>query len=363
MRRTKLVCTMGPSCEEETQIRGLIEAGMSVARFNFSHGTHEEHRLRMERVRRVAEAMHCPIALMLDTKGPEIRTGLLEGKQVTLQEGAPVVLTGEQKVGNAQEISVSYATLADDLHPGDHLLIDDGLIDLEVLRLEGQRIYCIVRVGGVLGEQKGVNVPSAALHLPSLTEKDVDDLRFGVEMGVDFIAASFVRQARDVFAIRRLLEELKSPAQIIAKIENLEGFEHLDEILAVADGLMVARGDLGVEVPAEDVPIMQKEMITKCNRAGKPVITATQMLDSMQRNPRPTRAEASDVANAIFDGTDATMLSGESAAGKYPVESARTMMRIAQRAEEAYFGGQVHVPQRIPDTSPDSTTEAIGRAV
>lgn len=335
MRKTKIVCTIGPACEEPSILRRLMEAGMNVARLNFSHGTHEEHARRIERIRRAAEETGKTVAILLDTKGPEIRTGDLREGMAELKEGETFVLTTEQVEGDATRVSVSYAGLPGDVRPGSTILIDDGLIKLTVTEVREKEIVCRVVNSGVLGNRKGINVPGVRIQLPGITSKDAEDILFGLERGIDFIAASFVRKQEDVLEIRELLEKEGADIPIIAKIENQEGYDNLDSILEVADGLMVARGDLGVEIPAEEVPLVQKEIIRKCNLLGKPVITATQMLDSMQRNPRPTRAEASDVANAILDGTDAIMLSGETAAGKYPVEAVETMARIASRAESA----------------------------
>lgn len=362
MRRTKIVCTIGPASESPEMLREIIRAGMDVARLNFSHGTYDEHRTRIERIRAAAADVGKHVGIMLDIKGPKIRTGRVEGGQVELAEGQIIRLTAEPlEVGTAERISISYPGLVEDVHPGAPIRIDDGLIGLVVERVEGQDIICRVTNGGVLKDRKGINVPGVTLRIPGITEKDVADIRFGIEQGVDFIAASFVRKAADVLEVRRLLEEAGYEADIIAKIETQEALDRLEEIIEVADGLMVARGDLGVEIATEDVPLAQKRMIMLCNRAGKPVITATQMLDSMQRNPRPTRAEASDVANAIFDGTDAIMLSGETAAGKYPLEAVRTMARIAERAEQAL---QAHeVPDRRATLVEKTVTDVIGHAV
>ncbi len=335
MRKTKIVCTIGPASEELSVLKRLMEAGMNVARLNFSHGSHEEHARRIERIRQAAKETGRTIALLLDTKGPEIRTGDLREGIAELQEGETFTLTTEPVLGDASRVSVSYAGLAEDVEPGATILIDDGLIKLTVIEVRGPEIICRVVNSGVLKNRKGVNVPGVRIQLPGITSKDAEDILFGLEQGIDFIAASFVRKKEDVLEIRKLLEEQGADIPIIAKIENQEGLDNLDFILEVADGLMVARGDLGVEIPAEEVPLVQKRMIRQCNLLGKPVITATQMLDSMQRNPRPTRAEASDVANAILDGTDAIMLSGETAAGKYPVEAVETMARIASRTESA----------------------------
>ncbi len=336
MRKTKIVCTLGPATNDKETIKKVVEAGMNVARFNFSHGNHEEQKQRFDLVKEVEKETGIPIGIMLDTKGPEIRTGEMEGDKIELKEGSELLISKKDVMGTTTKISTSYKELANDLKKGNRILIDDGLIELEVIDIKNNDIITKVLNGGELGSRKGVNLPGVNVNLPSLTEKDIQDIRFGVEEGVHFIAASFVRKANDVIEIRKLLEETgNEDIFIIAKIENQEGVENLDSILEVADGIMVARGDLGVEIPAEKVPIVQKMMIRKCNRASKPVITATQMLDSMIRNPRPTRAEASDVANAIYDGTDATMLSGESAAGKYPIQSVKTMAQIANEVEES----------------------------
>ncbi len=336
-KKTKIVCTIGPSSDNLDTLIAMIEEGMNVARINFSHGTHEEHLKKIELIKQAREIENVPIAIMLDTKGPEIRTGLLEdGTKVELKKGEPFILTTEDMVGNENIVSVSYEGLPQDLKPGDIVLIDDGLIALGVDRIEGNKIYCVVTNEGFLGERKSINIPNVSISLPGLTEKDINDLLFGIKNDVDFIAASFIRRAADVIAIRHILDSNNgSGIKIISKIESQEGVSNIDEILKVSDGIMVARGDLGVEVPAQDVPIIQKKIIKKCVNAGKPVITATQMLDSMIRNPRPTRAEVTDVANAVFDGTDAVMLSGETASGEYPVAAVKTMSEIVQVAEVA----------------------------
>lgn len=335
MHKTKIVCTIGPASERLDMLKQLIEAGCNVCRLNFSHGDYEEHGRRIRLIRQAAAETGRTVAILLDTKGPEIRTGSLKQPEVVLEAGRPIVLTSEQIEGDAARIHVTYEGLANDVEAGSTVLIDDGLIELEVERTSGAEIYCRVVNGGTLKSHKGVNVPGVSVKLPGITEKDAADIRFGIEQGVDFIAASFVRKANDVLEIRELLEQHGADIDIISKIENEEGVSNLEEIIEVSDGLMVARGDLGVEISAEEVPLVQKEIIALCNRANKPVITATQMLDSMERHPRPTRAEASDVANAIFDGTDAIMLSGETAAGKYPLEAVQTMVRIARRIEGA----------------------------
>jgi pyruvate kinase len=361
LRKTKIVCTIGPASETVETLRRLIREGMDIARLNFSHGSHEEHAARIRNIRQAAREEGKPVAILLDTKGPEIRTGDLKVPAIDLAEGDTLILTTEQIPGDRERISVSYPGLVHDVKAGDTILIDDGLIGLKVERVEGTEIICRVENGGTLKSRKGVNIPGAEVHLPSITEKDAADILFGIEQGVDFIAASFVRKAQDVLEIRKILEERGSDIPIIAKIENREGIENLDAILDVSDGLMVARGDLGVEIPVEEVPLVQKRIIQKCNRLGKPVITATQMLDSMQRNPRPTRAEASDVANAIFDGTDALMLSGETAAGKYPVEAVRTMARIAVRTEESLNYEEI-LRQQVREIG-HGITETLSQAV
>ncbi|WP_308580155.1 pyruvate kinase [uncultured Oribacterium sp.] len=334
MRRTKIVCTMGPN-ENDYELLLKLAKTMDVARFNFSHGNHEEHLSRLEMLRKARKEVGRPIAALLDTKGPEIRTGVLEGgNKITLQEGDEITLTTEEVVGTKQKIYINYEHLHEDVKPGNVILIDDGLIGLEVLSVNGQEIHCKVTNGGELGERKGVNVPNVPIQLPSITEKDIEDIRFGISEEFDFIAASFVRSADAIRQIRALLDEAGSQMKIIAKIESQEGLDNLDSIIDEADGIMVARGDLGVEVEARRLPHLQKEIIEKCNFHGKLVITATQMLDSMIRNPRPTRAEVTDVANAVNNGTDAVMLSGETANGKYPVEAAETMASIVEYSEQ-----------------------------
>ena len=334
MRRTKIVCTMGPN-ENDYELLLKLAKTMDVARFNFSHGNHEEHLGRLEMLRKARKEVGRPIAALLDTKGPEIRTGVLEGgNKITLQEGDEITLTTEEVVGTKQKIYINYEHLHEDVKPGNVILIDDGLIGLEVLSVNGPEIHCKVTNGGELGERKGVNVPNVPIQLPSITEKDIEDIRFGIAEEFDFIAASFVRSADAIRQIRALLDEAGSQMKIIAKIESQEGLDNLDSIIDEADGIMVARGDLGVEVEARRLPHLQKEIIEKCNFHGKLVITATQMLDSMIRNPRPTRAEVTDVANAVENGTDAVMLSGETANGKYPVEAAETMASIVEYSEQ-----------------------------
>lgn len=335
MRRTKIVCTIGPASESVEVLKQMMLAGMNVARLNFSHGTHEDHAKRIAAIRQAASEVGKNIAIMLDTKGPEIRLKKFANPPVTLEPGQKFTLTTREVLGDNTIVSVTYMDLPNDVKPGSMIAVADGLIALEVESVEGGDVHCRVINGGQLSNQKGVNLPGVNVNLPSITDKDIADIHFGLEQGVDFIAASFIRKASDVIAIRQIVEEYGAEIDIIAKIESRQGVDNLEDIINVADGVMVARGDLGVEVPAEEVPVLQKTMIEICNRLGKPVITATQMLESMTQNPRPTRAEASDVANAIFDGTDAIMLSGETAAGKYPVVTVETMARIAQRAEKA----------------------------
>ncbi|MFC7680993.1 pyruvate kinase [Paenibacillus sp. GCM10028914] len=362
MRKTKIVCTIGPSSESLENTKKLIMAGMNVARLNFSHGDFEEHGNRIKTIRQASQELNKTVAILLDTKGPEIRTGKLEVEPIELVQDEYITLTTEEILGDKNRISITYKELPEDVSVGSTILIDDGLIGLTVVEVQGTEIKCRIVNGGTIKSKKGVNVPGVNISLPGITEKDANDIIFGIEQGIDFIAASFVRKASDVQEIRELLKKHNAEhIQIISKIENQQGVDNLDEILEASDGLMVARGDLGVEIPAEEVPLAQKRMIEKCNIAGKPVITATQMLDSMQRNPRPTRAEASDVANAIFDGTDAIMLSGETAAGKYPVESVLTMSRIAEKAESALNYRELFLKQRIAQET--SVTEAISQSV
>lgn len=336
MRKTKIVCTIGPTSESIDTLVKLIDAGMNVARLNFSHGNFEEHGNRIKNIRKAAEQTGQTVAILLDTKGPEIRTGKFENGEATIEKGQDVSISMTEVMGTNELFSITYEGLYDDVHVGSKILIDDGLLELEIISLDDEKrvIHTKALNHGEISNNKGVNVPNVKVNLPGMTEKDASDIEFGISQGVDFIAASFIRRQSDVLEIRNLLETYNAPnMHIISKIENQEGVDEIDGILEACDGVMVARGDLGVEIPAEDVPLVQKDLISKCNAAGKPVITATQMLDSMQRNPRPTRAEASDVANAIFDGTDAIMLSGETAAGDYPVEAVQTMNDIALKAE------------------------------
>ena len=334
MKKTKIICTMGPNTNDREMLLELAKNGMDIARFNFSHGDYEEQRGRLELLKSVREELKLPIAALLDTKGPEIRTGLLkDDKKVTLVEGQTYTLTTREIIGDDKIGHINYAGLNEDVTAGNKILIDDGLIELEVMEVSGTEIVCRVINGGELGMRKGVNVPNVKIKLPALTEKDKADIQFGIEEGFDFIAASFVRTADSVYEIKRILEEAGANMKVIAKIENAEGIENLDSIIEASDGIMVARGDMGVEIPPEKVPYIQKTIIRKCNEACKPVITATQMLDSMIRNPRPTRAEVTDVANAVYDGTDVVMLSGETAMGKYPVEALKMMAQIVEASE------------------------------
>ena len=333
MRKTKIVCTLGPATDGEGVLREMMLAGMNVARFNFSHGTHPEHKARLEQVKALRKELGLPVAAMLDTKGPEVRLKNFAGGSVTLQEGQEFTLTVEDVEGDATRCAVTYAELPQDVKAGDTILLDDGLVRLTVLSTTASAIRCRVENGGVMKDHKGVNVPGVSLSMPYMSQQDREDILFGMEEGFDFIAASFVRSAADVRELRKLLESRKSRIRIIAKIENQEGINNLTEILAAADGIMVARGDMGVEIDFTEIPAIQKNTIAQCVAAGKPVITATQMLDSMIENPRPTRAEITDVANAIYDGTSAIMLSGETAAGRYPVEAVRTMDAIARKTE------------------------------
>lgn len=334
MRKTKIVCTIGPASQDTVVLERLIKAGMNVARLNMAHGSHDYHRDTISNVRKASAKLGIPVAILMDIKGPELRIGEI-GEKVLLEEGQTYSLTAEKIIGNQKKVSINYPDLVKDIEIKEQVLIDDGLLRLEVQDKTATDIICRVIVGGELKSHKGVNLPGTVLNLPSLTEKDQRDLLLAIEQKLDFIAASFIQKASDVLQIRAFLEEHNWNMDIISKIESREGVRNIEEIIRTSDGIMVARGDLGVQIPAEEVPLIQKMIIKKCNQAGKPVITATQMLDSMIRNPMPTRAEATDVANAIFDGTDAIMLSGETAAGKYPVEAVATMSKIARTTEQA----------------------------
>lgn len=333
MRKTKIICTIGPASESEERLKELMLAGMNVARFNFSHGSHEEHKKKFDRVMKVSGELGLTVATLLDTKGPEIRLKTIEGGRCELEAGQKFILTADEVVGNQEKVSITYKNLKNDVSAGTTILIDDGLIEMVVDEVEEADIICTVKNGGPISNNKGVNVPGAVLSMPYISEVDRRDIMFGCDMGYDFLAASFVRCKEDILEVRKILKDCESNMKVIAKIENMQGIRNLEEILEVSDGIMVARGDMGVEIPMEEVPVVQKQMIKLAESKGKHVITATQMLESMINNPRPTRAETTDIANAIYDGTTAIMLSGESAAGKYPVEAVKTMARIAQRTE------------------------------
>jgi len=361
LRKTKIICTLGPATNTVEKIEELIDAGMNLARLNFSHGTHESHRDLADKLKRAREAKNVPVALVLDTKGPEIRVKKFENGTIELEKDQKFTLTTRDIVGDNTIVAVNYEGLPRDLQVGNRVLVDDGLIELIVESIEGEDIHCVVKNSATLKDNKGVNTPDNKVTLPSLTEKDKEDIVFGIKEGFDFIAASFIRSKADVNQIRKVLRDNGGDhLMIIAKIENREGVNNLDEILEVADGIMVARGDLGVEISAEEVPLVQKSMIRKSNAIGKPVVTATQMLESMIVNPRPTRAEVSDVANAIFDGTDAIMLSGESANGAYPIEAVSTMSRIAEAAEVSidYYKELKHRAKDMKSTVTDAISYA-----
>lgn len=360
MRKTKIICTLGPASESEDKLRELMKAGMNVARFNFSHGTHEEQKKKLAKVLKVSNELGYNISTLLDTKGPEIRLRDFEGGKVELKSGQTFTLTTDEIMGTAEKATITYKNLKNDVEVGNAILIDDGLIEMHVEEITDTDIVCRVVNGGFVSNHKGVNVPGAILSMPYVSEVDKQDILFGIEMGFDFLAASFARTKEDILEVRKILDEHGSTMKIIAKIENMQGIQNLEEILSVSDGIMVARGDMGVEIPMEDVPVLQKKMIKKAVSQGKHVITATQMLESMIKNPRPTRAEATDIANAIYDGTTAIMLSGESAAGLYPVEAVKTMAKIAERAEQDIdYRGRM---QRSHDHTNPDITEAISYA-
>ncbi len=360
MRKTKIICTIGPASESEERLRELMLAGMNVARFNFSHGSHEEHKAKFDRVIKVSSELKLPVATLLDTKGPEIRLKDIEGGRTELVSGQKFILTTEEILGNNEKVTITYKGLKDDINVGTTILIDDGLIEMVVDEINETDIICSVVNGGPISNHKGVNVPGAALSMPYISDVDRSDIMFGCDMDFDFLAASFVRCKEDILEVRKIIEEHGSHMKIIAKIENMQGIRNLDEILEAADGIMVARGDMGVEIPMEEVPIVQKQMIKKAEALGKHVITATQMLESMIKNPRPTRAETTDIANAIYDGTTAIMLSGESAAGLYPVEAVKTMAKIAERTEQDIdYDGRL---KRRKDVDNIDTTTAISHA-
>lgn len=360
MRKTKIICTIGPASESEERLRELMLAGMNVARFNFSHGSHEEHKAKFDRVIKVSSELKLPVATLLDTKGPEIRLKDIEGGKTELVSGQKFILTTEEILGNNEKVTITYKGLKDDINVGTTILIDDGLIEMVVDEINETDIICSVVNGGPISNHKGVNIPGAALSMPYISDVDRSDIMFGCDMDFDFLAASFVRCKEDILEVRKIIAEHGSHMKIIAKIENTQGIRNLDEILEAADGIMVARGDMGVEIPMEEVPIVQKQMIKKAEALGKHVITATQMLESMIKNPRPTRAEATDIANAIYDGTTAIMLSGESAAGLYPVEAVKTMAKIAERTEQDIdYNSRL---RRRKDIDNIDTTTAISHA-
>ena len=357
MRKTKIICTIGPASESEERLRELMLAGMNVARFNFSHGTHKEQLGKYNRVLKIRKELGLPVATLLDTKGPEIRLCDFEGGKVELMAGQTFTLTTEEVMGTAERATITYKNLKEDIKAGTTILIDDGLIEMKVEQLTGNDIICRVVNGGFVSNHKGVNVPGAILSMPYISEVDRADIIFGAEHGFDFIAVSFARTKEDILEVRKILDEHKSKMKVIAKIENMQGIDNLEDILEVSDGIMVARGDMGVEVAMEEVPILQKKMIKLAVAKGKHVITATQMLESMIKNPRPTRAETTDIANAIYDGTTAIMLSGESAAGLYPVEAVKTMARIAERAEQDIdYRSRMQKRQSESKGEPDITT-------
>ena len=363
MRKTKIICTMGPSTDKEGILEQLAIEGMDVARFNFSHGDHEEQKGRLDRLKAIRTKINRPIAALLDTKGPEIRIREFAKGKITLAEGQKFTLTADEIQGDEERVSITYKELYKDVKPGDSILIDDGLIGLEVEEIEGSDIHCVVINGGIVSNKKGINLPGVSVNMPFISQKDREDILFGIQEEFDFIAASFTRTADDVLEIRKILDENGGrDLNIIAKIENQQGVDNIDSIIEVADGIMIARGDMGVEIPLEDVPVIQKEIINKVYNAGKQVITATQMLDSMMKNPRPTRAETTDVANAIYQGTSAIMLSGETAAGKYPVEALRTMVKIALRTEsDIAYNKEFSILSREHESAINMTT-AISHA-
>lgn len=361
MRRTKIVCTLGPSTDKEDVLRNLMKNGMNVARMNFSHGTHEEQKARLDMIKKLREELNLPVAALLDTKGPEIRIGDVEGGKLELKPDQEFTLTTEEILGTEKKVTITYKELYKDVEPGDSILIDDGLIGMEVVRIDESDIVCRVKNGGFISNHKGVNVPGVELNMPFVSPKDLADIVFAVEQEYDFIAASFTRTAEDIMEIRKILQEHGGEKiHIIAKLENKQGVKNCEDILRVADGIMIARGDMGVEIPLEEVPVIQKELIRKAMHMGKPVITATQMLDSMMKNPRPTRAETSDVANAIYQGTSAIMLSGETAAGAYPIEAVQTMAKIAERTEQDIDYSREFKPRKLAE-APD-VTSAISHA-
>ena len=366
MRKTKIVCTIGPASESEQVLRGLCRAGMNVARLNFSHGTHEDHLVRINTIKKVREELGLPIAILLDTKGPEYRIGTFEGGKINLPDGAAFTFTTEDIVGNAERVSVSYKGLTEELLPGDTVLLNNGLLTFAVEEISGADIRCRVVNGGELSDRKSMSFPGKVMKQKYLSDADKSDIKFGLENGVDYIACSFVSCKQDLIDVKNYIEELGAePVELIAKIENQSGFDNIDEICQMCDGIMIARGDMGVEVPFDRLPGIQKKLITKCRLLGKRVITATEMLESMINNPRPTRAEISDVANAVYDGTSAVMLSGETAAGKYPVRTLEIMSRIAETAEEGihydkrFYTNEFHIKNTVDAISHSTCGMAI----
>ena len=356
--RAKIVCTLGPSSSSPETIAALIGAGMDVARLNFPHGTHEDHRTLVKRVREASKAADKPVGIIVDLQGPKIRVGLMENGQVELRPGARVTITPREILGTPERVSTTYGNLVRDVAPGDSILLDDGMIGLRVVNCAGEEVECEVLVGGILKDHKGINIPGAALSIEAVTEKDLRDTDFAIAEGVDYLAMSFVRHPDDLVGMRTYLKKKGADIPLVAKIEKPQAIDHIDEIIRVSDAVMVARGDLGVEMPPEQVPVIQKQIIAKCNQEGVPVITATQMLDSMVSNPRPTRAEASDVANAILDGSDALMLSAESAVGKYPVQTVEVMKRIIHTAEASQRSPIITRPRRS-EFAPTPVNEGI----
>ena len=361
MRRTKIVCTIGPATRSPENLRLLVEAGMNVARLNFSHGSHQQHAEVIGHLRTIARELNTPLALLQDLSGPKVRVGAIAGEGVLLRPGAEITLTLDDVPGDEHQVNLPVPEIFEAVRAGTHLMLDDGLLELRVKSKRAGALVCEVVVGGLLTSNKGVNVPGVSLPIAAVTDKDLDDLRFGIVQKVDYVAASFVRTASDIAVLRGVCEAARAKIPLIAKIEKHEAVQNIDAIMEAVDGIMVARGDLGVEVPIDEVPVIQKMLIRKANRAGKPVITATQMLDSMIRNPRPTRAEVSDVANAIFDGTDAIMLSGETAVGLYPFDTVRMMAKIATHTEESLDYGSILDEKTRLDTG-QSITGAVGQA-
>ncbi len=359
LRRTKIVCTIGPSCYTQEGITDLFLHGMNVARINFSHGSHEVHERSIKYIRKTARENDYSIAVLMDLQGPKIRVGQMKDGGQELKEGDIITITGEEVEGTSQLIPIDYKKLVTEAEIGNRILLDDGLLELEITAKKGSLLEAKVIVGGLLKPRKGVNLPNVKVSIPALTEKDIKDLEFGLTQNVDFVALSFVRSAAEVLDLKRRIDESECEAGVIAKIEKPEALDAIDEIISAADGIMVARGDLGIEIPTEEVPFIQKMIIEKCRKVGKPVITATQMLDSMITNPRPTRAESSDVANAVLDGTDAVMLSGETAAGKYPMEAVNVMNRICRKTEERLLNLYNSLQYRKPDLKEKQIIESI----